>query len=247
MNVGFFISGIAGQTAQNKLDGLSHNLANVNTIGYQEDRTAFSSQFSSKMGREGMPDKTSAAFLSMNKQYISTQPGTIRQTGNEFDFAIQGNGYFRVQLENGNEALTRAGNFKLNAEGSLLNQSNLPVLDSAGTPITLPVGQVTANQNGTIYVNEQPVAELGIASIIDERMLQKLEGTLIQTPEENIGETDPNIAVHHGAVQDSNVNSILAMAELVETMRGYESMMKVIEQYNQQAGLLNDRVGLVQG
>lgn len=247
MNVGFFSSGIAGQMSQNKLDSLSHSLANVNTDGYLEDRTAFSSQFSNKLGRDGLPDKTSAAFLSLNKQYTSTQPGAIRLTGNELDFAIQGNGYFRVQLADGSEALTRAGNFKLGTDGTLLTQGNLPVLDNGGSPITLPVGEISATKNGTIYVNDQPVSDLGIASIIDPRQIKKLEGVLIQTPEENIGETETNVAVHNGSLEGSNVNSILAMAELVETMRGFESMMKVVEQYNQQAGLLNDRVGVVQG
>lgn len=247
MNVGFFISGIAGQMQQNKLDGLSHNLANVNTVGYREDRTSFSSQFSSMIGREGQPDKTSASSLSLNKQYISTQAGTIHQTGNESDFAIQGNGYFRVQLQDGSEALTRAGNFKLSSEGGLVTQNDLPVLDNGGTPITLPVGAISATKDGTIYVDNQAVSQFGIASIIDERQIQKFEGVLIKTPEANIGEADANVSIHNGAVEGSNVNSILAMAELVETMRGYESMMKVVEQYNQQAGLLSDRVGVVQG
>ena len=247
MNVGFFISGIAGQMQQNKLDGLSHNLANVNTVGYREDRTAFSSQFSSMIGREGQPEQTSASSLSLNKQYISTQPGTIQQTGNESDFAIQGNGYFRVQLENGSEALTRAGNLKLGPDGALLTQSNLPVLDNGGSPITLPVGAISSTKDGTIYVDDQAVSQFGIASIIDERRIQKLEGVLIQTPADNIAAADDSVSIHNGAVEGSNVNSILAMAELVECMRGYESMMKVVEQYNQQAGLLSDRVGVVQG
>ena len=247
MNVGFFGSGIAGQMAQNKLDLISHSLANVNTDGYLEDRAAFSSQFSSKLGRDGLPEKTSAAFLSLNKQYISTQPGAIRQTGSELDFAIQGGGYFRVQLADGSEALTRAGNFKLGTDGELLTQGNLPVLDNGGSPLTLPVGEISATTNGTIYVNNEPVGDLGIVSIIDPRKIQKVDGVLLRTPADNIGEADANVSVHNGSLEGSNVNSILAMAEMVECMRGFESMMKVVEQYNQQAGLLNDRVGVVQG
>ena len=152
-----------------------------------------------------------------------------------------------MQLENGSEALTRAGNLKLGPDGALLTQSNLPVLDNGGTAITLPVGAISATKDGTIYVDDQAVSQFGIASIIDERRIQKLEGVLIQTPADNIAVADESVSIHNGAVEGSNVNSILAMAELVECMRGYESMMKVVEQYNQQAGLLSDRVGVVQG
>ena len=93
MQLGFFISGVAGQMAQNKMDTISHSLANANTVGYMEDRSSFSSKFSNEMGREGQPNQTSTAYLSMDKQYVSTKAGTIRQTGADLDFSIQGNGF----------------------------------------------------------------------------------------------------------------------------------------------------------
>jgi flagellar basal body rod protein FlgG len=247
MQLGFFISGVGGQMAQYKLDNISHNLANANTVGYMEDRAAFSSFMSSELGREGAPEQTSSAFLSMNKQYVSTESGTIRHTGNGLDFAIRGNGYFRVRADDGQEVLTRAGNFKLDADGNLLTQGGQPVLDQGGSPIVLPRGEISATDNGTIYVNGEPAADLGIATIKDTRRIQKLAGVLLRTPADNIGEPDKGVAVVQGSLQDSNVNSILAMAQMVDTMRGYQSMMKVVEQYNQQAGLLNDKVGVVQG
>ena len=247
MQLGFFISGVAGQMAQGKLDNISNNLANANTTGYLEDRTAFSSLYSNKLGHDGAPDQTSSAFLSMNRQYTSTQAGTIRHTGSNFDFAIRGDGYFRVQQPNGQEALTRAGNFKLDADGNLLTQSNLPVLDQGGSPIQLPIGDVSAAENGTIYVNGEPAADLGISMIKDERQITKLAGVLISTPKSNLAEPDKSISVVQGSVEDSNVNAVKAMAQMIDTMRSYQSMMKIVEQFNQQAGLLNDRVGVVQG
>ncbi len=247
MQLGFYISGVAGQMAQSKLDNISNNLANANTTGFLEDRIAFSSFLSNKMGSEGAPDKTSSAFPSVNRQYISTQAGMIRHTGSDFDFAIRGNAYFRVRMNDGSEALTRAGNFKLNADGNLLTQGNLPVLDQSGSPILLPTGNVIATQDGTIYVNGAVVANLGLSMIKDERQIQKMAGVLIRTPASNITKADNTVSVVHRSVEDSNVNSIKAMAQMIDTMRAYQSMMKVVEQYNQQAGLLNDRVGMVQG
>lgn len=247
MNLGFYISGVAGQMAQNKLDGIANNLANVNTVGYMQDRTAFSSMFSNQIGRTGAPDSTSAAYLSTNTQYISTESGNIRQTGGDLDFAINGKGYFRVQMQDGSEALTRAGNFKTDGEGTLLTQNGLKILDKNGAPIQLPTGKVSATENGSIYVNGQPVADLGISMITDPKQMEKLGGVLIKTPPTNTTPADNTISVHQGSLEDANVNSVLAMTQIVDTMRSYQSMMKVVEQYNQIASQLSDRVGMVQG
>jgi len=247
MQLGFLMAGVAGEMAQNKLDTISNNLANVNTAGYMEDRSSFSSKFSNAMGREGAPNQTSAAFLSMNKQYVSTQAGSIRQTGGDFDFAINGKAYFRVQMADGSEGLTRAGNFKIDADGNLLTQGNQSVLDTGGAAIQLPVGDVSATKNGAIFINGEPVAELGLSMIRDERLIRKVEGVIIKTSEDNIIAANDSVSVHQGSLEASNVNAILAMASLIDTMRGYQSTMKIVEQYNQQAGLLNDRVGVVQG
>lgn len=247
MNVGFYISGVAGQMSQNKLDTISHNLANVNTVGYLESRSSFSSMFSNELDRSGSPDKTSAAFISLNKQYTSTESGIVRQTGRDLDFAIHGKGYFKVEQEDGSVALTRAGNFQLDAEGHLKTPGNLAVLDDAGSPITLPMGKIALTGDGTIRVNEQPVAKLALVTIVNEQQIQHAKGVLIQTREDNIKNAEDGVSVQQGAVVESNVNSILAMAEIVETMRSYQSMMKIVEQMNQQSGLLTDRVGVVQG
>jgi len=247
MNLGYYISGVAAQMSQNKLDGIAHNLANVNSVGYMEDRTSFASMFAGKMAREGQPDKTSAAYLSTNTQYVSTRAGTIRQTSNDLDFSIHGDGYFRVQMKDGTEALTRAGNFSLDANGNLLTQNGLALLDKNGSPIQLPVGKISATDNGALYVNDQPVAELGISIIQDSRQIEKVAGVLLRTGQNNIRPADASVTVHQGELEDANVNSVLAMTQIVDTMRSYQSMMKVVEQYNQLSSQLSDRVGVVQG
>jgi len=247
MQIGYFISGTAGQMAQNKMHTITNNLANANTVGYMENRAAFASMFSSQADRQGVPDQTSSAFLSLNKQYTSTRAGTIRHTGNQLDFAISGKGYFKVQTPDGGVALTRAGNFRLDAEGNLKTQGNLPVLDESGQAIQLPAGEITGTNDGAIKVNDQTVAQLGLSMIKDERLIQKAEGVLLRVDPANMQPADASVTVTHASVEDSNVNSVMAMAEMVDTMRGYQSMMKVIEQYNQIAGQLSDRVGMVQG
>ncbi len=246
MQRGFFISGVASQMAQNRLDVISNNLANANTVGFRADHAAFSTLFTNRL-HQGAPATTAAAYLSLNRQYIDMNPGNIRQTGRPLDFAIQGNGWFKVQMDDGRIALTRAGNFRLDGDGNLLTQGGLPVLDGGDNPVRLPPGEISATANGALYVNGEPAADLGLVQMRDPAAAQKAAGTLILTSPDNIEPADASVSVRQGALEDSNVNSVLAMAEMIDTMRGYQAMMKVVEQYNQIAGQINDRVGAVRG
>ncbi len=255
MQRGFFVSGVAGTMAQQKLDTITHNLANVNTAGYRADRVSFTTIFSSQAAAGGDVGQVPAAYLSMGEQYIDVNEGIMKRTDNELDFSIRGPGYFRVMQEDGNEAYTRAGNFRLDADGNLLTQGGLPVLDTSGLPIVLTSGAISVTQEGAIYIDNdgngdaapEAVAELGVVTIKDLTQIRKGDLTVIETAKENTLPADAGVSVHQGALEGSNVNSVLAMTEMVAAMRSYQSMMKVVEQYNQLAGQVSDRVGMVQG
>jgi flagellar basal body rod protein FlgG len=233
--------------AQQKMDGISHNLANVNTAGYKASRTAFSTIFTNQSSPAGTPQQTPAAYLSMGKQYIDVEEGIMKNTGSEFDFAIRGNGYFRIQKEDGSEAYTRAGNFRLDQNGALLTEGGLPVLDNSGSPIVLEQGTISSTKDGALYVNGNSAAQLGIVTIKDQTQIQKGPFTTIETAAENTEPAGSNVSVHQGMIEGSNVNSVLAMTELMSALRSYQSMMKVVEQYNQLAGQVSERVGTIQG
>lgn len=247
MQRGFFISGNANQMAQNRLNDISHNLANANTVGFMAHRTSFSTIFTAKTQDVSEPQQTAAGYLSLNRQFTDTRKGILTGTGNALDFAIQGDAFFRVRTEDGKIALTRAGNFSMDADGRLLTRGGLPVLDDSGQPINLPAGEISVSANGTLYSDGEPVATLGLATLKDASKVAVRHGVLLLTPESNLGEAPADITVRQGMLEESNVNTILAMTELIDVMRSSQSMMKVVEIYNQQASLLNDRVGLVQG
>ncbi|MDQ6979977.1 MAG: flagellar hook-basal body protein [Ghiorsea sp.] len=247
MQRGFFISGVASTMAQNRLDNITHNLANVNTTGYKASRSSFQTVLSDNLMATGNKQKTAASYLSMGSQYIDTKAGTIKQTSNALDFAILAEGYFQVEQPDGSVALTRAGNFRLDSESNLVTQGGLPVLDDSGVPINLPSGEVTGTSGGVIYVDNQQVAQLALVKVIDDKQLQQKEGTLLLTDDANMESAVGEVVVQHGALEGSNVNSVLAMTEMVATLRAYESSMKVVEQYNQLAGQLSSNVGKISG
>ncbi len=245
MQRGFFISGVASTMAQNRLDNITHNLANVNTTGYKASRSSFQTVLTDNLmaNKQHQP----AAYLSMGSQYIDTKAGTLRQTANALDFAILADGYFQVQQDNGSTALTRAGNFSRDANGNLVTQGGLAVLDDSGSPITLPDGEVSGTSNGAILVNNEQVAQLGLVKLKDANDIKHAAGTLITTAPENTIPAAGDVIVQHGALEGSNVNSVLAMTEMVATLRAYESTMKIVEQYNQLATQLSSDVGKIQG
>jgi flagellar basal body rod protein FlgG len=96
-------------------------------------------------------------------------------------------------------------------------------------------------------VDGNRAAELGLVQIRDASKIEKVGDALLKTPADNINKTPEGMTVHQGSLEGSNVNAILAMTELIDTMRSYQATMKVVEQFNEQASLLNNKVGRVQG
>jgi len=247
MNRGFYISGVAGHMTANKLDTISHNLANVNTVGFMRDRSAFSTVLAN-VGA-GQSGTQAAAYMTMDHQFISPDKGLLHKTGNDFDFALRGDGFFKVQMTNpqGQTSVgyTRAGNFHIDAQGTLLTESNLPILDASDTKITLPSGTLTSTQDGKLSVNQQEVARIGLYQINDMAKVHKASGTVLETSANNVKKADSSVSLEQGVLEGSNVNSVLMMVEMMQNTRSNQSMMKLLEQYNQQEGLLNDKVGRV--
>ncbi|RMH51147.1 MAG: flagellar basal-body rod protein FlgF [Zetaproteobacteria bacterium] len=246
MDRGFYIAGSAADLRrQLSMDQIANNLANVNTVGFKADRNSFATMLTDSM-RAASSAQPPSAYLAPGMSYIDTSEGMIRQTGSPLDFAISGDGYFRVRLKDGSEGYTRAGDFMLGEGGKLVTQSGLPVLDSAGAPITLPSGEVSASRDGTIAVNGTRIATLGIVQISDSSKMRKLGGTLFTAPADQVRPVQPGkVVVRHGALEQSNVNAVLAMARMVDTTRSFQNMMKIVEIYNQQATQLSERVGRV--
>ncbi len=244
MSLGFYIAGVAGQMAQRKLDDISHNMANVNTTGYVASHASFAT-FLARLN--GNARHIPPAYATLGGRFVDLRKGIIHTTGNDLDFAIRGHAFFRVALTDGGEAYTRAGDFRLDGNGALLTRSGHPVLDTAGRPINLPKGHVSASVEGELSVDGTPVATLGIVRILDGTKVTRIGDALLKTPATNTVSAGKEASVLQGALESSNVNAILTMAEMIDTMRNYQATMKMVEQFDRQSTMLNDRVGRIQG
>lgn len=247
-------SGMIAQ--QTNVDTISNNLANVNTSGYKRETTEFKSLLYQTIQREstnnlGEPKPVGVQVgLGVRNSAITSQftQGTLLETGNDFDFAIEGKGFFMVQQQDGSIGYTRNGSFNLaiGINGTVLATSNgKPVLDTNGAPIvfdeTYDTTKIVVDENGIIsYPDEnnnlQSIGiQVGMAQFNNPAGLEKMSESLYKpTPasgEARLEAMDPAIKkskIIKGYVEGSNVQAVDEMVNLIVAQRAYEMNSKTI-------------------
>jgi flagellar basal-body rod protein FlgG len=154
--------------------------------------------------------------------------GPLEQTGNPLDLALEGNGFFSIQTDQGIR-YTRNGAFAINPDGALATDEGDPVMGEGGE-ITIDGSEVRIDGAGTVIVDGTAVDKLRIVTISDLNALRKVGKTLFQLDETQASEeTQTYGGVQQGFLEGSNVNAVKAMTELIEVQRGYESYQKMIQ------------------
>lgn len=238
MNSGMYAALSGNVASLQRLDTLSNNLANINTPGFKRDNMAFealvAAASSAQQGNEG-PVLSGTLFTT------DFSAGPVKQTGNVFDIAIDGDGFFAVETPDG-PAYTRQGNFRLNGEGRLVTVDGYSVL-AGGAPVDIVGGNVDINEKGEILVDGGQVGTLDVVDFPKPYALQK-KGSALFTP--TAGATpgpSEKALVRQGHLEDSNVNSVLEMARLIETTRYFESCQKAIRSYDEMAAKAANDLG----
>ena len=255
-------TGASGMIAQqDAVDTISNNLANVNTTGYKKETVEFKTLLYSKLqtkttdnagnpkpviGQMGAGVRTA----SITSRYTQ---GAINPTGNTFDFALEGNGFFSVQMPDGSVAYTRSGAFSMSIGGDGLTLSTAdgyPVLNDQGEAITFSLDHEAINftidedgkfwyLNGDKTVTDTGVV-FGIAQFSNPAGLLKLSNSLLQQTEasgEAMLEADNGALraskVRSGYLEGSNVETVDEMVNLIVAQRAYEMNSKVIQASDQ--------------
>ena len=203
---------------------VANNVANLSTSGFRREGVAFTEMI------EALPNEGGGvAMAAARARFSDPSQGSMNQTGNQMDLAIQGRGYFMVETPEGNR-LTRAGAFALNTEGEMVNPDGLRLLDVGGAPIFIPpdAAHMSVAQDGTVSADGNPLAQVGIFEVQDEAALTHRQGALFDP-----GDDEPlameNAVVLQGFVEGSNVNPVTEMARMIEVQRTYEMGMKFLE------------------
>ncbi len=207
-----------------ELEVVANNLANSGTVGYKADRAIFV-EYIMPAG----PDAPSVSMGTLAAHAFELSQAALKFTGGQFDLALQGEGYFQIQTDQG-VRLTRAGNFQLSPEGVMIDPFGNPVLGFGG-PITIPedATSVEIAGNGTISANGQLVDQ--IALVAPNGDLQRDTNTMFTAP----GGTDQaeEVTIIQGALEQSNVSPVLEIARMIEVQRAYEAGQSMLEREDQ--------------
>jgi len=238
-----------GMLAQQlNVEVISNNIANMNTTAFKRQRAEFQDLLYQSIERQGASSSSSGTIVPTGVQiglgvkagsvYRITEQGNLAQTGNKFDVAISGKGYFRIQLPSGEDAYTRAGNFAVNGDGQLATEDGYTVAPG----ITLPqdATDVIINQQGQVQAlipgTPAPVlvGQLEIVTFFNEGGLDPQGDNLFlesaASGAANVGTPgSPGFGnIVQGFIETSNVNAVQEITALIAAQRAYEMNSKVI-------------------
>lgn len=221
------LAGYVGLTRQSslakELQSVANNIANLSTTGYRREGVIFA-----EVVRALPVEGGSVAMTEARARYFDEMQGSLEETGGTLDLAVEGNGYFQVMTPQG-ERLTRAGAFTRNADGIVVNMDGHALLDEGGGEIQIPfeAKAVSVSSDGTLSVDGQPVARVGLVTVEDKTKLFREAGVLFRADEAPVPVEDGRIV--QGFLEQSNVNPVGELARMIEVQRAYESGQKLLD------------------
>lgn len=258
MNRSLWIAKTGLDAQQTQLDTISHNLANVSTNGYKRTHAVFEDllyQNMRQVGAQATQQNTLPTGLQLGTgvRTVATArdytQGNLQQTGNSLDMAINGNGFFQVQMPDGTTAYARDGAFRIDAQGQVVTSNGHPL-----TPgLTIPAGakSITIGADGTVSVlagasaNPVTVGQIQLASFVNPAGLDPRGQNLYSetpasgTPTVGTAGTSGTGSLSQGYLETSNVNVVEELVAMIQTQRAYEINSKAIQTSDQMLARLS--------
>ncbi|MEX2318034.1 MAG: flagellar hook-basal body protein [Pirellulales bacterium] len=248
MPYGMYLSAEGAAAQAQRLEVIANNLANADTVGFKQDVATFQARFAEAL-QQGLAqdhDKSindiggGVKLIDVQTDFSSNQ---LKETGGPLDLAITGNGFFQVRGDDGEQYLTRAGNFTMDAEGRLLTQNgHRPVLDQAGGEITLDRDQPwSISPDGFISQSGSLIA-LGISQPESLNELVKVGSNLFRPLGDVSTVPLADRRVRQGYLEMSGANPVRQMMSMIETTRAFEANTRMIQNQDTMLGALISRV-----
>jgi flagellar basal-body rod protein FlgF len=213
---------------QRAMDVIADNIANANTPGFKAERVLFSDWLSRQNGTATSQVERSIAYVQDRATWREQQAGTLMHTGNPFDLAITGDGYFTVSTPRG-PRLTRDGRFGLMPGGVVADSAGNAVLDSNGRPIQLATTdtQVTVAGDGTVSSENGQLGKIGVVRMTDPMRITAEGNTLFRADAPTAPVVSPGIV--QGSIEDSNVQPVMEMTRMMNNLRQFQFMSQFIQ------------------
>ncbi len=239
-----------------RMNLIANNLANVNTTGYKKDKVAFHDTFLRYAhdylvdakpflrDKELWPKPDIVAKPRLSDEKMDFTQGSMQVTGNSLDFALNGEGFFKVRTPEG-DFLTRSGSFQLSSDGRVLTEQGFEVLGQGG-PINLPIGaQLQVDTSGTFRVDGEVVGALELVGVTDLKELEKIGSNLLKIRDGSAAqETEPEgLTVEQGYLEKSNVEVVTEMVSMIETQRSFQAYQKMMTTTDQMSKQMIMRLG----
>lgn len=256
MNYGFYLSTAGAITGMRRLDTVSNNLANSTTVGFKADILSTRARLPENIENGGTVADTNAMLDALgggtlfNPTEMDLTQGALETTGNPLDVAIEGDGFFALEAPKnspkGDRFLTRAGNFARDTQGRLVLATNgQPVLDDQGKTILLPdnPSKLRIDRDGTLRNGDDEFARLGVVMPADTRDLKKEGRDMIRLIGGRTAPVPADTIVHQNHLEQSTVDPVLALAELVKVSRSIDFSTRLMQTHDQMTGRLIDTLG----
>lgn len=240
-----------GMKAQETLiDNTANNLANVNTTGFKRSRLDFADLIyttnrapgtavtNGQVSPTGLQIGHGVRVVSTNKHFAA---GTAEQTSNPLDLAIEGDGFFQVQIPNGETRYTRAGNFRMDDQGRLVNADGHRLIPEVQIPAGIDITRITIGSDGTIQGAQsgsdqvpQVLGQVQIATFLNPAGLSSDGGNLYSS---TVASGQPRLStpgdlgfgvIRSGFLEGSNVEVVTELISLISAQRAYEINSRAI-------------------
>lgn len=250
-----------GMSAQQKsVDNIANNLANVSTTGYKRSTIAFQDLFyeniaASSHGSAANTISNDGPSLQIGhgSRAVATirnfLQGPISETGNPLDMAINGSGFFQVEMPDGSIAYSRDGNFNRDSTGLLVNNSGLPLADQIEIPLDAIAVQIS--QDGVVTARmsgdnrDVEIGQIELAKFVNPGGLEARGDNLFSETEASgmpfygTPGTESFGTVRQGYLEQSNVDIVNEMVRLIEAQRAYETNSKMVQTAEEMMGVTN--------
>ena len=246
------------EAQQTQLDVISHNLANVSTTGFKRNNAVFEDLIYQNLRQVGsntteQNQLPTGLHLGLGVRTVATSrnftQGSLQETKNNLDVAINGNGFFEVTMPDGSIGYTRDGSFQVDAQGRLVTSSGLPVANG----ITIPTGatSVSISTEGAVSAivgnnpAPQPLGNLAMSSFINSAGLEPIGQNLFKEsaasgqPQQGTPGSNGLGYIRQGFLEASNVNVVEELVTMIQTQRAYEMNSKAIQTSDQMLAKLS--------
>lgn len=245
------------ENEQKRLDIISNNLANASTVGFKSEgvtNQSFDDVLGVKIrdGSEGNRDRrigTMTLGVKIGEVYTDYTQGSLRESSNTYDLAIEGEGFFKINVmdKEGNETTkyTRAGQFMMDKEGYIVDVNGNHLISESGN-LQVPTGakEILIDLTGGVYADGALVDTITLADFEDYSYMKKYGDTMYSAVD-GATEKEANGAIRQSYTEQSNVNVVTEMVDLIAITRAYEANQKIVQSVDETLELAVNSLGKV--